>query len=66
MNIPIKIIAVKGIEHIWRKGEHPTGKGVIHIKIFNKEYHFNNKNEYQITFRTLIENYVSDTILSKY
>ena len=66
MNIPIKIIAIKGIKHIWRKGEHPTGKGVIHIKIFNKEYHFNNKNEYQITFRTLIENYVSNTILSKY
>ena len=35
-NVPIKIIALKGVYNIWRKDCHPTGSGTINIKILRQ------------------------------
>ena len=57
---PMRIIALKGIDNIWRKNGHPTGSGTIIVKLFDDEYIFDNIEDYRKTVRYVIENYINN------
>ena len=57
---PMRIIALKGIDNIWKKNGHPIGSGTIIVKFFDDEYIFDNIEDYRKTVRYVIENYVNN------
>ena len=59
-DVPIKIIAIKGVDKIWKRNCHPTGYGTISVKIFEPIYNFDNIENYRKTIRTTIENYLKN------
>lgn len=59
-DVPIKIIAIKGVDKVWKRNCHPTGYGTISVKIFDPNYNFDNIENYRKTIRTTIENYLKN------
>ena len=58
-NTKIKLIGLKNIEKIWPKYKHPIGSGTIKIKLFKKDYKFNNLENYKKEIRNNLENWLN-------
>lgn len=58
--VPIKFVAIKGINKIWRAYGQPTGYGTVTVKLFDDTYIFNNKEEYKDKINELYSNWIKE------
>lgn len=61
-NIPIKIMALKNVEKIWKKGDFPSGSGTIDIYLHDNDFIFEDKDEYRKKSKEIIQNFLISKI----